>query len=218
MRPFFLAIASLPILLAGCSGSPNHAERPDADRADAALLTLKSMAGERHADFGFMSGAEAQAAVLDEPIEEMWPDQSGIEAAARSSNIDALRTHTTEWLYPVLVAGEPRCLIVFDQADGEWVPGVYGYSALAREVGRLRAGLPKGTAVRLARSYAVDFILLVYHAPDGRSMAIPVIPHSPKEPRARPLADALNEILSDLRREEPSLNRRPTGGPPSSGS
>jgi hypothetical protein len=207
-----LFVLMLALALIWCSPQ----DHPSESQRIEARTFLRALAVDDLADFGFASATEAGSADLVDPIEVVWLDEEGIERAAGASSLDAATPVGREWLYPVVVAGQTRCLVAFDRTGRTWAPSAFGYPALARSVSRLRAQLPPGTSARLARSYAVDFILLAYREPDGRTMAFPITSDRPEPWRPRPLADSLNDILAALKRAGPWTDE-PDKGPPGSG-
>ena len=83
--------------------------------------------------FGFGQTDSFDAAVLGTPFLVHTITPSALKQYQSGVTVASLLTPTTLWYFPVLIAGQPKAILVVDQISNQWQAVSLGYPSLARE-------------------------------------------------------------------------------------
>lgn len=83
--------------------------------------------------FGLDPAAPLDSAVLGAPFLVHTISPAALRQYKAGTAVEALITPTKLWYFPVLIAGEPKLILVVDYMDDQWQAVSMGYPALARE-------------------------------------------------------------------------------------
>ena len=136
---FYAVLMTLALLL---SATCLMAEQdPSADVIQAATEGLPFYLNKIPADsleqYGFVSGDDLTTASLGTPflLHKLTP--AALEKYRTGMTVASVVTPTTMWYFPVLIAGQPRAILVVDRLDNKWQAVSLGYAGLAKELGAL---------------------------------------------------------------------------------
>ena len=88
-------------------------------------------------EFGFVRGDAVNMASLGTPFLLYTITPAALEQYRTGMTVASIVTPTTVWYFPVLIAGQPRVILVVDRLDNQWKAVSLGYAGLARELGAL---------------------------------------------------------------------------------
>jgi len=85
------------------------------------------------AQFGFDQTDSLDAAVLGAPFLVHTITPSALRQYQAGVTVTSLLTPTSLWYFPVLIAGQPKAILVVDQLNNQWQAVSLGYPYVARE-------------------------------------------------------------------------------------
>jgi len=87
--------------------------------------------------YGFVNGEALNTASLGTPFLLYTLTPAALQQYQAGMSVASVVTPTTMWYFPVLVAGQPRAILVVDRLNNQWKAVSLGYAGLAKELGAL---------------------------------------------------------------------------------
>ena len=109
-------------------------------------------------EYGFASGDSLGTATLGDPFLVYTITPSALEQYQTGAAVTSMVTKTTMWYFPVLIAGQPRAILVVDWLDNQWQAVSLGYYAgLAKQL------VPLSSQWKAAQGYH-PMLIVVFQA------------------------------------------------------
>jgi len=88
-------------------------------------------------DYGFAAGDNLATATLGDPFLAYTITSSALDQYRVGMAVASLVTKTTLWYFPVLIAGQPRAMLVVNSLDNRSEAVSLGYAGLAKALGNV---------------------------------------------------------------------------------
>ncbi|MDD5482184.1 MAG: hypothetical protein PHP98_00830 [Kiritimatiellae bacterium] len=126
-------MAAVLMLSVYCFAAP-EAPKEVTLAAEQGLRPFLSEIADTPEQFGFTAGDDLNAASLGAPFQLHTIPPSALEKYQAGMTVASMVTPTTTWWFPVLIAGEPRAMLLVDRLDGRWEAVSLGHAGVAQEL------------------------------------------------------------------------------------
>lgn len=103
---------------------------------------LQKIPADAMDQYGFAGVADLASASLGTPFLVHVLTPAALEKYKDGMTVAEVISPTTMWYFPVLIAGQPRAILVVDKLDNKWQAVSLGYAGLAGKLGAVNRQWP----------------------------------------------------------------------------